>query len=91
VEDTGVVSAIRIGEVGIFMPVKYDGTEKGEENGATLFWKDTCDYGFPDGERFTFLQTEQGLLYSEDTYISLSGTSTLDDIKSYVIKMINTP
>lgn len=88
VEDTEVVSALRVGVEGIFMPIKYNGTEKRMENGATLYWKDISDYGVLDGERFMFLQTNQGLIYSKDAYKSLSGALTLEDIKKYVVQMM---
>ncbi|TVX88084.1 hypothetical protein [Paenibacillus agilis] len=84
VEDTDVVSAMRVGMTGIFMPVKYEGTEKREENGETLVFKDISDYGLLDGERFAFLQTDTGLIFSKDTYTSLSHAQTLEDVKKFV-------
>lgn len=44
--------------------------------------------GVLDGERFMFLQTNQGLIYSKDAYKSLLGALTLEDIKKYVVQMI---
>ncbi|WP_028594431.1 hypothetical protein [Paenibacillus assamensis] len=84
VEDTNVVSAMRVGMTGIFLPVKYDGTEKREENGETLVFKDISSHGLLDGERFAFLQTDAGLIFSKDTYTSLAHAKTLEDIKKFI-------
>ncbi len=88
VEDTGVVSSMRVGMTGIFMPLKYDETSYREENGAKIYWSDFVEYGFLDGERYAFLNSEKGLIYAQHAYESLSSATSLDDIEQYVIKMI---
>ena len=48
------------------MPVIYDDENSiWEQNGAKLDKRDIADYGFADGERFAFLETEDGLVFSE--------------------------
>lgn len=90
VEDTDVISAIRVGTVGIFMPLKYDDkTSIWIENGAILYKTDICEYVFLDGERYAFLQTENGLSYAEWAFESIPENPTLEDIKAYILKMIN--
>lgn len=88
VEDTGVISKARIGTVGIFMPLKYDETSIWKENNTTLYLRDICQYGFLDGERFAFLETNNGISYGDFAYESIPKNPTLEDIKKYVIKMI---
>ncbi len=88
VEDTGVVSQVRVGTVGIFMPKKYDDNDYWEESGSRLILKDISGYGFMDGERFAFLQTKNGIIYADWAYPSVSEVSTLDELKGYVLKMI---
>lgn len=89
VEDTGVISTLRIGSEGIFMPMEYDDTSIWSENGGTLYLKDICDYGFSDGERFAFVETEQGLVYSEWTFDIQPKPTSLMDIKDYIQSFLN--
>ena len=70
VEDTGVSSQISAGTTGIFLPIKYDETSIREENGRTLALLDLADYGLPDGERWMFIETADGLVYCRDAYPS---------------------
>lgn len=93
-EDTGVISQMRTGMAGIFMPMQYDensvkvyyGTG-GKEN-ARLYLMDLAEYGFPDGERFAFLETENGLVYAEYAYKSLEGVQSLSEIGEYIQRML---
>ena len=88
VEDTGVISKAKVGTVGIFMPIKYDETSIWSENNTTLYLSDICDYGFPDGERFAFLETKNGISYADFAYESIPKNPSLEDIKKYILKMI---
>ena len=88
VEDTEVVSAMAPGVRGIFMPMVYDETSVREENGATLALLDVARYGFADGSRYAFLETEEGLLYAQWAYPSLAGAESLDQVEAFVTDMI---
>ncbi len=89
VEDTGVVSAMRVGMRGIFMPFTYDEENSFYREGdTTLYWKDIVDYGLLDGERYVFLETSDGIQYSEYAYPSLQGANNLVDIESFLVKML---
>lgn len=89
VEDTDVVSAMRVGTEGIFMPMIYDNENSvWIQNNARLIKKDIADYGFSDGVRYAFLQTEDGLIFSRYTYESISDAATLDEIWEYVQNML---
>ena len=58
-----------------------------EQNGATLFLKDVADFGLADGQRFAFLETEQGLVFDRSAYASLAGTDSLEEVEEYMEKM----
>ncbi len=89
VEDTDVISAMRAGVEGIFMPMIYDDENSvWIQNNARLIKKDIADYGFSDGIHFAFLQTEDGLIFSRNTYKSISDAATLDEIWEYVQNML---
>lgn len=66
--DASVISHVKQGMEGIFMPISYDDEFVWEQNEATLRLKDIADYGFPDGERYLFLDTPNGLLFERDAY-----------------------
>lgn len=88
VEDTDTVSSMREGMTGIFMPMTYDDTSVYKQNGASLTLRDISDYGFADGERFAFLETENGLIFSRYCYASISDARTLDEIEDHILDMI---
>lgn len=83
--DADVISELRLGMEGIFMPIPYDASHIWSQNGATLQVMDVSDYGFPDGNRYMFLNTDEGLVFSRDAYPSLRGAETLDDIKAFMM------
>ncbi len=85
VEDTGVSSRITEGTRGIFMPIKYDETSIYEEGGQRLALLDLADYGLPDGERWLFIETEDGLVYFQDAYPSLAGVKDLQEVKEIIL------
>lgn len=88
VEDTGVVASMEVGTHGIFMPIIYTEASVRQENGATLALTDIADYGFADGVRYAFLETEDGLLFDREAYESIAGAAALEQIEEYVIRMI---
>lgn len=87
-EDTDTVSSMQAGMTGIFMPIVYDDTSVREQNGARLALKDIADYGFADGVRYAFLETQDGLVFSRSSYESISDATTLDEIETYILNMI---
>ena len=88
VTDTEVVSAMRVGMQGIFMPMIYEETSYWEQNGARLALKDLAPYGLPDGERYAFLETGNDLVFARWAYESISDAATLEDIETYILEMI---
>lgn len=89
VEDTGVVSQMREGMRGIFMPVIYDEeNSRWEQNGTVLIQKELVDYGLPDGVRYAFLETENGLVFSRGAYESIADAQTMEEIEEYILNMI---
>ena len=90
VEDTDVVSAMRIGMTGIFMPVLYnDENSIWEQNNARLVKKDIAEYGFLDGLQYAFLETESGLVFSRGTYKSIADVTTLNEVEEYIQTMLH--
>ena len=88
VEDTSVSSQITEGTTGIFTPIKYDETAIREENGKTLALLDLAEYGLPDGVRWMFIETAEGLVYDRNAYPSFDKAKDLKDVKEIVILKI---
>jgi hypothetical protein len=86
VEDTEVASSMREGMTGIFMPIKYDKTIYYEENGARIYWMDISEYGFLNGVEYAFLESENGLVFSKETYKSIASVNSLEEIEEFIIK-----
>lgn len=89
VEDTGVVSVMREGMQGIFMPVKYDEEAKRIENGMVLYLSDLAQYGFLDGEQYAFIETEDKLVFNETAHKEVKDAKTLSDLEDYVKSLID--
>lgn len=87
-EDTGVITQLKSGMEGIFMPVVYDENACIEMNGAVLMKQDLAECGLADGMRWVFLNTEQGLVYLDSAYPGAKGATSLDDIEAYVMEML---
>ncbi len=88
VEDNGIVSMLRVGMEGIFMPAPYDADSLFGANGAWLCLGDIAPYGFRDGVRWVFLRTETGLVFERDATYSIPGAHTLEDIETYIRAML---
>lgn len=88
VEDTDVAAQLKEGMTGIFMPVAYTEDSVWIQSNVTLKLRELAEYGFPDGLRFAFLETENGLVFCRDAYESIGDAETLDEIEAYVTAMI---
>ena len=88
VEDTGVISHLAVGTRGIFMPMVYDETSVWEQKGATLALRDIAECGLPDGERFAFLETADGLTFARQSYPSIQDAARLEEIADYILERI---
>ena len=44
--------------------------------------------GLPDGVRWAFLETPEGLLFDRESYAGAAGARSLDEIESYIQRML---
>ena len=88
VEDTTMISAMRAGMEGVFMAMPYDEGSLYQTNGASLCLRDVAEYGFPDGVRFVFLETAEGLVFDRHAHPEAAGAGDLDDIGVYIEAML---
>ncbi|HHX56287.1 MAG TPA: hypothetical protein GX705_08060 [Clostridiales bacterium] len=88
VEDTGVVSAMREGLTGIFMPIKYNEDSYIEMNKAKIHLKDLTEYGFFDGERYAFIEASDELIFARWAFESIKDANSLEEIEQYILKTI---
>lgn len=79
---------LEVGMTGIFMPKIYGIDSIYQSNGATLYLGELAEYGFGDGIRFAFLETEDGLVFSRSAYEGAKDAATLEEIEAYVEKML---
>lgn len=82
--DTGISSQMAIGVTGIFTPMKYDETSVRKQNDKEIHLLDLAEYGLPDGERWAFLETANGLQYNHGAYPSFVDAENLDDVKELI-------
>lgn len=88
ISDTGISSQMTAGSRGIFTPMKYDETSIREQSGKKIHLLDLAEYGLPDGERWAFLETADGLQYNHGAYPSLAGAENIDDVKQFIYSKI---
>ncbi len=79
---------LEVGMTGIFMPMLYGIDSVHQSNGATLYLGELAPYGFGDGIRFAFLETEDGLVFDRSAYVGAKDAVTLEDIEAYIYKML---
>lgn len=87
-EDTGIITQLRSGMEGIFMPLVYGDDSRMEHNGAVLMMRDLASCGLGDGMRWAFLAADQGVVFARNAYPGASDVADLDDIEAYVIEML---
>ena len=88
-DETDVISRVSSAIDCIFMAVLYDGGSRIEKNGAVLMLKDLADCGLPDGTRWVFLATDEGLVFDREAYPGARDAVNLDRIEKYVLEMLN--
>ncbi len=81
---TEVIAQLEEGMEGIFMPKAYDDEAYWEENGATLYLRDIAPYGFWDGIRWVFLDTNRGLVFDQSVYKAIASADNLDQVEEYI-------
>jgi len=96
VSDSRVSSQMTEGTTGIFLPTRYNEdsvmTWDGDEN--ILYLQEVAEFGMGDGERHAFLNKPDGVVFSRWAYKSISdyesieGEPTMDEVRKYVISMI---
>jgi hypothetical protein len=81
-----VMENLRVGQTGIFLPRRYTGDEYewvgSDENALRV--RDIAEFGFPDGQRFAFLETDDGLIFDREVFSEIAGATTLDEVAAYV-------
>lgn len=87
-EETDVITQLRCGMEGIFMPWIYGEDSRMEHNGAVLMMRDLASCGLTDGMRWAFLAADRGVIFDRNAYPGASGAADLDDIEAYVIEML---
>jgi len=89
VSDTGISSLMTVGTTGIFMPFAYNEESFMSTDGDSLCLLDLADYGLGDGVRWVFLQKGDEVVFARlDAYESISEATTMDEIRQYVISML---
>jgi len=95
VSDSRVSSQMTEGTKGIFLPTRYDENavlSDGNEN--LLYWQEVAEFGMGDGERHAFLNKPDGVVFSRWAYKSIldyesiEGEPTMDEVRQYVVSMI---
>lgn len=79
-----VAEKIKIGTEGIFIAKVYDDESVYKAGDAVLYLNELAYCGLDDGERYLFIETADGLLYSESCYPSAYNANSLDDIEEYI-------
>lgn len=78
IEDTDLVRQFKEGMSGIFMPVPVG------EGGSCFLYHNLAGYRFPDGVRWAFIETDDGLVQ----HVTSRKLKTLDDAEWYVKWML---
>lgn len=93
VEDSDTAKYLKVGMTGIFTPkvndeigMDDDFMQSGE---SRIVFADIAEYRFPDGVRWMFLDTDEGLIFDRNSYENAFEAKTLDGIEAYINSMIS--
>ena len=86
--DADTLANMQVGLHGIFMITPYDTSSFIETNGVRLALLDIADYGFPDGVRYAFLETEEGLIFDRQSYSTIARAENLSQVEAYIEDML---
>lgn len=81
---SSVAEEIDVGTEGIFIAKIYNNGSVYKTGDSVLYLNELAHYGLDDGERYLFIETDDGLLYSESCYPSAEKANSLDDIEEYI-------
>ena len=84
----GIASAMREGMTGIFMPMAHDAETLMEAGEAKLYLQEVASHFFLDGERYAFLDTENGLTFAREAFGLIKNAESLDEAEAYVTAML---
>lgn len=87
--DFNITRAMKPGERGIFMPLKYKNEDVWEENGKVLKMNDVAEYAILDTQRFAFMETAEGLLFARDTFPNIKNATSLEEVETYIQEKIS--
>lgn len=80
---------LTIGTRAIILAGRYDESSIYQVNGSTLYLQELATFGLPDGVRFCMLENVDGTFrYTPDVFTSLTNGSNYQEIKNYIIKMM---
>lgn len=82
-------SQLTVGTRAIILAKRYNESSIYQVNGSTLYLQELATFGLPDGMRFCMLENKDGTFhYTSDVFTSLTNGSNYQEIKNYIIKMM---
>lgn len=82
-------SRLTVGTKAIILAKRYDESSIYQVNGSTLYLMELATFGLADGMRFCMLEDVDGTFrYTPDVFTSLTNGSNYQEIKNYIIKMM---
>ncbi len=88
-QSADAVSKLKKGIEGIFMPQAYNENAYIEYGNMRVHLNEIASCGLKDGKYWMFLEDEGQLFYEKQAYTGAYSAGDLDDIESYVLKMLS--
>jgi len=86
--DENITPAMKAGDKGIFMPIKYGEGSYWEDNNIKIYYSEIVQFGIMDTQRFVFLETKNGLMFARDTFPAIESATTLQEVEAFIEKKI---
>ena len=82
--DFHVTRAMKVGEKGVFLPIRHDDQSYWEDNNTKVYFSEIAEYSILDTQKFVFLDVNGELLFAKDAFPALQSAKTLDEVEVYI-------
>lgn len=82
--DFHVTPAMKVGDEGIFLPIRHDDQSYWEDNATKVYFSEIAEYSILDTQKFSFFDNDGELMFAKDAFPAIQSAKTLDEVEAYI-------